>query len=488
MKSRTTPLVGLSRYTKRKGAIPLRNLVSSVAAAALTLALLSGCNGPAKLLSTTPEAASPFGAIPLSPGCENGKSGVGKQSPLTQFTVSGRYIQESIGTSTPHNFLFKGMAYSPTPIGNGVADPPACDSPLRNNNKAIWSRDLPLMRAMGVNAIRVFNVTPPPWDDQVGTINEFLDAAWNNGNNPIYVMMTIAFPGTALNDDGASTDIAGQYERLTAKYALYPAVMGVSISNEITGGTGWTTQKWWTNFNRVVDGARRGFTSKGVKKIITSADFDGLTTFEVSGRKQIAQIYWGEKYGARVDAWGDNLYRGRWFTDLLQQIQDTTTKPVLLTEYGATAAYHPAWSNTYQYLKSDPRKNGDCVPPEGPVGPVNRSVAQLPGQGNPNMAGLVDYVTNMAQLLYGAYKNNGYVSGGFYFEWTDEWWKAKADNPEFRSKHVGNEDFTSWFPGCGYDSAWFGLNAVNKAPGQLDKLIPRTPLTALKNTWAKQTP
>lgn len=471
--------------------LPVKNVQSSASVAtavALSLVVLSGCNGTGGSSLQTPQSAyGSYNAIPFAAGCENGKTGEGKQSPRTEFFVNGRNIQFKQGAKAPQNFFVKGVAYSPTPIGNGVADPPACDSPLRNDNKAIWSRDLPLMRAMGVNAIRVFNVTPPPWDAKIGTIDEFLDAAWNNGRNPIFVLLTIAFSGDALNNRDAAQDIAGQYQRLAAKYALYPAVMGVSISNEITGGKGWTGKPWWDNFNLVVQGAKAGFASKGVRKIVTTADFDGLTPFDVKGRKQIAQIYWGELNGAKVDVWGDNLYRGRYFTDLLAQIQDTTTKPVLLTEWGATAAYHPAWSNTYEYRPRKPETDGTCVPPEGAVGPINRDVAELPEgkDHNPNMAGLVDVATNMAGLIHGAYQNGGMLAGGFYFEWTDEWWKADPNDPAFRGKHVGDEKFVAHFPGCGYDQAWFGLNSISQG-GEVNELTPRPTLEALKDTWAEQ--
>jgi hypothetical protein len=50
--------------------------------------------------------------------------------------------------------------------------------------------------------------------------------------------------------------------------------------------------------------------------------------------------------------------------------------------------------------------------------------------------------------MYDGFKTDGVVSGGFYFEWTDEWWKADANNPEFEAKHVGDPVFTAHFPGC----------------------------------------
>ena len=82
------------------------------------------------------------------------------------------------------------------------------------------------------------------------------------------------------------------------------------------------------------------------------------------------------------------------------------------------------------------------------------------------MGGLIDLVTNNDKLLHNGYSNDGVVSGGFYFEWTDEWWKADANNPEYRSMHVGDPVFTGHFPGCAYDHAWFGLNGISlKAAG-----------------------
>jgi hypothetical protein len=89
--------------------------------------------------------------------------------------------------------------------------------------------------------------------------------------------------------------------------------------------------------------------------------------------------------------------------------------------------------------------------------------------------------------MYDGFKTDGVVSGGFYFEWRDEWWKADANNPEFRSKHVGDPAFTAHFPGCAYDHAWFGLNGISKSDQKfIDKLHPRPTLDAIKAQWATQ--
>jgi hypothetical protein len=119
---------------------------------------------------------------------------------------------------------------------------------------------------------------------------------------------------------------------------------------------------------------------------------------------------------------------------------------------------------------------------------VNRDVAELPGAGhNPDMAGLEDLVRNVADLMYAGYQKGGLVSGGFYFEWTDEWWKADAGNPAYRSDHVGNLPYVNYFPGCGDDAAWYGLNSIKRGGG-LDEVTARPTLDTLKNTWAQEQP
>ena len=57
--------------------------------------------------------------------------------------------------------LLRGVTYSPTPIGKDMS---AVDPALRvadffvEANAAVWRRDLPLMRRMGVNAMRLYEL------------------------------------------------------------------------------------------------------------------------------------------------------------------------------------------------------------------------------------------------------------------------------------------------------------------------------------------
>jgi hypothetical protein len=391
---------------------------------------------------------------------------LGKNGNQGDFTVSGRYIL--LGGQ---RFFVKGMVYAPTPIGKRVSDPPMLDDFLRNADSAIWSRDLPLLRAMGVNAIHVYNVVPPPYDSATGPIDNFLKAAWNNGDHPIYVIMSIYFQGDKLLNQGAVNALAGQYHDLDAKYAKYPAVMGTAIGNELGALNFITNKKWWDGFNTIAAAAKKGFADGGnPNKIVTTSEADG----------NIGAVKYGTQYNAKVDVWGVNVYRGRTFTNLYDQIHRDTTKPVMLTEYGATAARHTLLTNTYSWSTGDP--GGHCSPdkPQGQL--LASDVEELPDSGNPNMSFLVDLVKNNAELLYSGFKDDGVVSGGFYFEWTDEWWKDQDGDP---SVHGGNVAFNPGYPSCNEDSGWYGLNSVAKG-GDLDVLTPRPTFTALKDTWASE--
>lgn len=437
--------------------------------------LFTGCGGSQGQLSTPPTTQQSLDRGNAHPNAVT-----------TNFTVNGRFIYLGKNGATGKKFFIKGVDYGPTPIGTQPWDAPLMNDPLRNANSDIWERDLPLLRAMKANAIRVYNVVPPPYDKDTGPISNFLDSAWGDGSQPIYALLTIYFDGNTLNNDGAARDLATQYYEMDKKYALYPAVMGVTISNEIFHSPEWNDSHWWKNFNKVAQAAKDGFAAGGnANKIIATSNHDSV---DPTG-KILLVIHYGELHHAQVDVWGDNPYRGRSFgqgaSDLFTQIRKETTKPVILTEYGAPASYHPDLANTYHHPDTL-RGPGSCDPAEA-SGPLNRNALELPDSGNPKMAGLVDLVTNNSKLISNGFNNDGVVSGGFYFEWTDEWWKADADNREYASVHVGDAVFTGHFPGCAYDHAWFGLNAIS--PGSkkyLNTLTPRPTIEALKDSWELQ--
>lgn len=91
--------------------------------------------------------------------------------------VSGPHI---LINGTP--FKARGVCYAPTPIG-GEPDLPPYGDYFTASYQLIYNRDLPQMRRMGANCLRVYGWNP------VADHKAFLDAAYNGGQRPIYVLL-----------------------------------------------------------------------------------------------------------------------------------------------------------------------------------------------------------------------------------------------------------------------------------------------------------
>lgn len=415
----------------------------------------------------------------------------------TTFSIVGRSIYEAfvpLGTIVPasttrktdallNNRLFlRGLNYSPQP--NGVDISTAFSSNvLGDKNRATWSRDLETIRAAGVNAIKVYNVPPPAYDGG-DKINSFLDAAWNGGTNPVFVVITIniAARGAALLDSGAVSSLVGQYHDLAAEYAKKPAILGMAIGNELAVPEFTSQTQWWTAYNQIANAARKGFADGGdSSKLIMSAEIDDIST-----------VVAGEQNNVAIDVWGINSYRGRTFTNFTTAYGAATKKPIVITEYGATAAYHPSILTKYVYpTNGDKTLTAQCLPnfiPGTPSFPPTSptDIAELPATGDRSMAGLIDYVTNTTTLIHDSFMNDQVLSGGFYFEWSDEWYKVGAVSGVVTgTQHLGSvPGWNGAFPGCSNDESWYGLNAT--VPGSPDVLTPRASLTAISQVWKSE--
>jgi len=461
------------------------------------------------------------GALQQGQGNLPGAPGATQQSGATErhmrpnndkstWTVSGRQI---LLNGKP--FFIKGVDYMNTQI-DADSDP----NPLDNANEALWGPDLDAMRAAHVNALKVYNVSLDSFrpyvpilgdgnklkDYESGKIDKFLEKAWNNGKDPIYVVLSIYFGGKDVLDPPHLNALKDVYELMAKAYAQYPAVMGVSLGSEINSDILINDPEWWTGLNKIAGGIRAGFNSTRSRKIITTTMVDMVIDHK------LATVVAGEKNKFLLDAWGIDSYRGYTFTDIWTQIKEATTRPEIMAEYGASAARWTQSSATYDqtthvcpestYPKGSFGK--DAPPywglPPGPPPPWE-FVKELPPGGNPSMQNLVDQVTNNAQEIYQNSTGQGGVGpGGFYFEWNDEW--AKAGWPHSHiGGFAGNRISPSPpFAGCYWDEAWFGLTSdkpVNRQWKWPEKGNPfparpadihesRPTLDAIKKVWSTE--
>jgi hypothetical protein len=439
-----------------------------------TALVLQGCGGS---VSTTPVA------VPLS-NLDTAFSVVGRS--IYEATLPlGSLVPASTARKTaallPNRLFLRGLNYSPQP--NGVDISTAFSSNvLGDKNRATWSRDLEIIRAAGVNAIKVYNVPPPAFDGG-DKINSFLDAAWNGGTNPIFVVITIniAARGAALLDSGAVSSLVGQYHDLASEYAKKPAILGMAIGNELAVPEFTSQPAWWTAYNQIASAARKGFGDGGdASKLIMSAEIDDIST-----------VVAGEQNNVAIDVWGINSYRGRTFTNFTTAYGAATKKPILITEYGATAAYHPSIPTKYVY-PTDGNKTltaactPNFIPGQNFPATSPTDIAELPATGDRSMAGLVDYVTNSTTLIHDSFMSDQVLSGGFYFEWSDEWYKVgTVTGVVTGTQHLGSvPGWNGAFPGCSNDESWYGLNST--VPGSPDVLTPRPSLTAISQVWKSE--
>lgn len=362
----------------------------------------------------------------------------------TQFYTSGRQLMmsaqaEGAAPMRVHGapVYLKGVDYAPTPICDS-----AIDNPLGNKERDIWSRDLPVLRAEGVNAIKVYNANPNlAATDPIG---DFLNAAYNGGNKPIYVILSIFFPGTAMLNKDAVNDLAGQYQKLAQINGVYPAVIGMSIGSEVNDENLRSNPTFWKGMTALANAARAGFKAAGATKIITTTLVDDGFITEREG----------EKNNFPVDAWGVNFYRGSTFGVAFSDYKKVSSKPLIVSEWGMPESYHP---------KGDPN-----TATEWPSDKIDV---------------LTDYVTGLANELYNnSTVKGGVANGGFYFEYSDEWWKANRGQP---CQHLPNPNApNAKFPGGFDDEGWFGLSSI--AAGTPNVLTQRPAFGALSKVWANQ--
>jgi hypothetical protein len=128
-----------------------------------------------------------------------------------------------------------------------------------------------------------------------------------------------------------------------------------------------------------------------------------------------------------IDVWGINAYRGKDHAALFTQWAELSDKPLFLGEYGADA-----W---------DSRDSG-----------------------SENVAAQAEATTALTRQLIDAYTTSGgggIASGGFIFEWADEWWKA--GNPATHD-NGGQAPGGGPFPDGTFNEEWWGIVDIDRNP------------------------
>ncbi|MGC2305141.1 hypothetical protein [Candidatus Binatus sp.] len=353
--------------------------------------------------------------------------------------------------------------------------------------------------------------------------DQFLNLCWNHGVNPIYVVIGIAvdpwlaFPGA--NPDPASLRDEQMFIERTTKwlaqrYGYHPAVIGFAIGNETNLQSARGTDRYidyWQYLNHLGAVAKRyapdkltmtafadyptGETPMLLKPLVAFKNGDDAhpdaptipICVDQSGENPGADCWSAHRRRAypadiySLDLWGFNAYRRpeteevanfkRWIVDghytngseIGTELPNPAPRPIILTEWGAPASIRT--------------RDGQPPPPPNPQW-VSASPAvadEFHGASGYRAARLIQQI---ASDIYGPHSTlsttgGGILSGGYVFEFQDEWWKEAQHQPETWSSH-DTTVLTSMFPfgepGAGFssywDEEWFGLMSVSTSAGR----------------------
>jgi len=331
---------------------------------------------------------------------------------VTNWSTSGRQI---LLNGKP--FFAKGMGYQPVPVGEHPNNSPNGDY-FTSNYAHIYEPDVDRMKAMGVNAIKIYSWYP----DKDHT--PFLNYCYARG---IYVLVGYFMPpGTIV---GEFQQKLALFKTLAQMTNTHPAIMGYMLGNENIGGD-LNNPTFWNNYNAIAAALKQIAPNK---LTTTGLVDDGMKSVQV-----------GNNYMTSLDVWGINVFRGKTMGDFYSTYMSASKKPVWITEIG---------------FPNSVRVNG------------------TPGMMPDNGKDVAEYVEDVLEEIFDNSSDDepdDPIGGIFYFMFSDEWWKQEcpacwSPNNQPCACAASTHDFTlknytDNFPGKYWDEEWFGAYTADRQP------------------------
>ncbi len=355
----------------------------------------------------------------------------------TLVTVSDRQI---LVEGTP--FIIEGAGYSAVPIGIDPETISPYGDYFTSNYAAIYNRDLPLLRQMGANTIRLWG-----WNNAANH-TDFLNKAYNNGTDPIYVIVTF-WMGPSVYPDisspSARAKIKADFRNMVATHKNNPAVLMWAIGNELNGP--WLYGNNPTDlFSLINEMAQEAHLEEG-------ANYHPVTA-PLADVNLINTIAAYDSNMTNLDVWSVQLYRGPSFGSFFNDYANVSGKPLVITEYGIDA-YDD--------------KNGDEYEKIG-----------------------IPYQAKYAESLWNEIMANSNVSaGGSIMAYSDEWWKGKYG----QARQGCPDNNPSFHSNCGYPTGshpdgysneeWWGIMRTKDNGSYPDIMEPRVVYYTLQSLWTK---
>jgi len=354
---------------------------------------------------------------------------------VTIVTVSGRKV---FVNGKP--FTIRGVGYAPTPIGGDPETAPPHGDYFTPDYSTIYNRDLPLLRCIGANTIRLWG-----WKYN-GDHSDFLDAAYNSGIRPIYVIVSYWVDASYdISDPTARQAIKAEFTQMVAIHKNHPAVLMWAIGNELNAP--WMFGDSDDLFSLIDEMAQAAHMEEG-------DDYHPVTT-PLADIDLINTIANRDPEVPNLDVWSVQVYRGSSFGSLFSDYAAVSEKPLVITEYGIDA-YDDENEDEYENI------------------------------GAP-------YQATYAESLWNEIVANSDVcSGGSIMAYSDEWWKGKHGQTDSNHPSCPEAD-PDFHSACGYangthpdgyaNEEWWGImRAVDNGTGP-DIMQPRAVYYTLKSLW-----
>ena len=337
-------------------------------------------------------------------------------------------------------FTIKGVVYSPVPIGDDPGTMAPYGDYMTINYNVIYNRDLPLLRQMGANTLRLLS-----WDD-IADHHDFLDNAYNGGVQPIYVIAGYWInPGQNIDPQSPNNvrqQLKTSFRAMVAAYKNHPAILMWALGNDLND-----VSNYGGNLNNL-------FSLINEMAAEAHAEEGGAyhpVTVALTDKNLASTIAAYDATLPSLDVWGANVYRGNTFGTLFSDFKAASAKPLVILEYGIDA-----FDNV----------NGDEYENTG-----------------------VAYQDIYAWALWKEIKANpGVCVGGSIMEYSDEWWKGKYStdqvcpdlNPAVHSTCGAAESYSP----DGYDNEeWWGIMRTRQNASGPDTMEMRAVYYTLQELW-----
>ena len=347
----------------------------------------------------------------------------------------------------------KGIVWSYTPIGE-------------THTYDLWSKsdeyiermidtDMPMLKAMGVNAIRCFSDIPPKWIEYIYTkygiytiVNNLLGRYGVTVNGTWYA-------NTDYSDLYTRETLVAMAEETAEKYRAVNGVLMYMFGNESNYGLVWSGSEIENLPAGEQNTVKAGYLYSLLEEAMAACkEIDPFHPVGiVNGDTQYLELI--KELCPSLDILGVNAYRGyRFYDSFYENVADVLDKPIMFTEAGADA-YNEITHQEDQFAQ---------------------------------MSYLMSQWKEIYQQGYGKGRSQN-VIGGFVFEWIDEWWK------HYQNKDLELHNDTGTWSNSGYeldyrdglnnmDEEWFGICAQSTLTDRgINKRIPRASYYLLQDIW-----